>query len=54
MVVIQKTRTPTPLHPQSNGTIGQFSETLEEHLSEILASRHLQVFLIAYRCSFNH
>lgn len=53
---IRKTRT-TPLHPQSNGMVERFNQTMEKHLSMVVNKnqkdwdKHLPLFLMAYRAA---
>jgi hypothetical protein len=53
---VSKMRT-TPLHPQSDGMVERYIETIEEHLRKVVASHQrdwderLPLFLIAYRAS---
>ena len=53
---IKKTRT-TPLHPQSDGMVERFNQTMEKHLSMVVEENqkdwdmHLPIFLMAYRAA---
>lgn len=51
---IHKTRT-TPYHPQSDGMVERFNQTLERHLAKVVDNNqhnwdeHIPLFLLAYR-----
>jgi hypothetical protein len=53
---VRKTRT-TPLHPQSDGMVERYNETVEDHLRKVFVSHQrnwdpkLPIFLLAYRVS---
>ena len=55
---INKTRT-TPLHPQSDGMVERFNQTLIEHLAKVVDEnqrdwdRHIPLFHMAYRSAIH-
>lgn len=55
---MRKTRT-TPLHPQSDGMVERFNQTMEKHLCKMVDEhqrdwdQHLPLFLMAYRAAIH-